>query len=70
MKLVRERKVKALFSEPQFPDKSAQVVARETGVRVYSLDPVVTGPSDPEEARGAYLRAMEKNLEVLQDALR
>jgi hypothetical protein len=31
---------------------------------------VVTGPSDPEEVRGAYLRAMEKNLEVLQEALR
>ena len=70
VKLVRERKVKALFAEPQFPDKSAQVVARETGIRVYSLDPVVTGPSDPGEARGAYLRAMEKNLEVLQEALR
>ena len=70
VKLVRERKVKALFAEPQFPDQSAQVVARETGVRVYSLDPVVTGPSDPEEARGAYLRALEKNLEVLQEALR
>ena len=70
VKLVRERKVKALFAEPQFPDQSAQVVARETGVRVYSLDPAVTGPTDPEEARGAYLRAMEKNLEVLQEALR
>ena len=70
VKLVRERKVKALFAEPQFPDQSAQVVARETGVRVYSLDPVVTGPSDPAAARGAYLRAMEKNLEVLQEALR
>ena len=70
VKLVRERKVKALFAEPQFPDQSAQVVARETGVRVYSLDPVVTGSTDPEEARGAYLRAMEKNLEVLQEALR
>jgi zinc transport system substrate-binding protein len=62
--------VKALFAEPQFPDQSAQVVARETGVRVYSLDPVVTGPSDPAAARGAYLQAMEKNLEVLQEALR
>ena len=70
VKLVRARQVKALFAEPQFPDKSAQVVARETGVRVYSLDPVVTGPSDPVAARGAYLQAMEKNLEVLQEALR
>jgi zinc transport system substrate-binding protein len=70
VKLVRARGVKALFAEPQFPDQSAQVVARETGVRVYSLDPVVTGPSDPAAARGAYLQAMEKNLEVLQEALR
>jgi zinc transport system substrate-binding protein len=68
--LVRERKVKALFAEPQFPDKSAQVISRETGVKVYELDPVVTGPSEPSEARGAYLRAMGKNLGVLQEALR
>jgi zinc transport system substrate-binding protein len=68
--LVRERKVKALFAEPQFADKSAQVISRETGVKVYELDPVVTGPSESSEARGAYLRAMEKNLGVLQEALR
>lgn len=68
--LVRERKVKALFAEPQFPDKSAQVISRETGVKVHELDPVVTGPSEPSEARGAFLRAMEKNLGVLQEALR
>lgn len=68
--LVRERQVKALFAEPQFSDKSAQVIARETGARVFQLDPVVTGPSDPAEARGAYLRAMEKNLGVLLEALR
>jgi zinc transport system substrate-binding protein len=70
IKLVRERGVKALFAEPQFSDQSAQVIARETGVKVYQLDPVVTGPSEPETARGAWLAAMEKNLAVLQDALR
>ncbi len=68
--IVRGRGVKALFAEPQFPDKSARVIARESGATVYELDPVVTGPSDPREARGAYLRAMEKNLGVLQQALR
>lgn len=70
VKLVRGRGVKALFAEPQFSDKSAQVIAAETGMKVYQLDPVVTGPSEPEEARGAWLAAMEKNLAVLQDALR
>ena len=67
---MRGKGVKALFAEPQFPDKSARVIARESGVEVYELDPVVTGPSDPREARGAYLRAMENNLAVLERALR
>ena len=70
VKLVRAREVKALFAEPQFPDRSAQVIAAETGAKVYQLDPVVTGPAEPEAARGAWLAAMEKNLGVLQDALR
>lgn len=70
IELVRDRKVKALFAEPQFPDKSAQVISRETGVKVHELDPVATGPSEPSEARGAFLRTMEKNLAVLQEALR
>jgi zinc transport system substrate-binding protein len=70
IKLVREREVKALFTEPQYSDRSAQVISRETGVKVYEIDPVATGPSDPEAARGAWLAAMEKNLAVLQEALR
>ena len=70
IKLVRERGVKALFAEPQFSDQSAQVIARETGLKVYELDPVATGPAEPDAARGAWLAAMEKNLAVLQDALR
>ncbi len=70
VKLVRARGVKALFAEPQFPDRSAQVIAAETGAKVYQLDPVVTGPAEPEAARGAWLAAMEKNLGVLRDALR
>lgn len=70
VKLVHERNVKALFAEPQFSGTSARVIARETGLQVYELDPVVTGPADPASARGAWLRAMDKNLEVLQNALR
>jgi len=68
--LVRARGVKAILSEPQYSDKAAQTIARETGARVVQFDPVATGPSDPPEARNAYLRAMEKNLAALQDALR
>lgn len=70
IKLVSERGVKVLFAEPQYSDRTARAIARETGAEVYVLDPVVTGPTDPVEARGAFLRAMEKNLTVLEKALR
>ena len=60
--------VKALFAEPQYPAKTAEVIARETGARVYTLDPVVTGDATPD-AMDAYLIAMRKNMEVLKEAL-
>ncbi|MFZ4482873.1 MAG: metal ABC transporter substrate-binding protein [Chthoniobacterales bacterium] len=68
--LVRREDVKVLLAEPQYPHQSADVIARETGARVYELDPVVTGPAEPTAAREAYCRAMEQNLTVLQEALR
>ncbi|MEI6033486.1 MAG: zinc ABC transporter substrate-binding protein [Verrucomicrobiae bacterium] len=67
--LVRKQKVHALFAEPQYPSGSAEVIERETGVPVSILDPVVTGPREPDKARDAYLTAMRKNLGVLRKAL-
>jgi zinc transport system substrate-binding protein len=67
---VRAKKVKALFAEPQFSDASAQVIARECGLQVHELDPVVTGPTDAAGARDAWLQAMEGNVSVLAKALR
>lgn len=55
----------ALFAEPQFPRKPAEVIARETGGGVYVLDPVVSGPADAS----AYVKAMERNAAVLAEAL-
>lgn len=66
---VRQNKVKALFAEPQYPAKSAQVIHRETGVPVSILDPAVTGPTEPAKARDSYINTMEKNLKVLVNAL-
>ncbi|HUU97013.1 MAG TPA: metal ABC transporter substrate-binding protein [Phycisphaerae bacterium] len=63
--LVRESGVKALFGEPQYPGVAADAIARETGAKVYVLDPGVTGPDDPD----AYITIMEKNLAVLKEAL-
>ncbi len=66
IKMVRAKKIMALFAEPQYPAKDAEVIARETGARVYTLDPVSTGPmEDPDR----YIKAMDANLITLKRAL-
>jgi zinc transport system substrate-binding protein len=66
IEIVKSSKAPALFVEPQYPSKSAEVIAKETGARVYVLDPAVTGPDDPD----AYLNIMKNNLAALKEALR
>lgn len=65
---VEESGIKALFAEPQYSSKAADVIARETGARVYTLDPVVTGEADPDSF-DVYINAMEQNKKALQEAL-
>lgn len=67
IELVRRKKIKALFAEPQYPSGAAQAIARETGAQVYILDPLATGPQDDLDY---YLTAMERNLKVLGEALK
>lgn len=63
---VKALKVKALFAEPQYPAKAAETIAKETGARVYTLDPAVTGPMEAD----AYVSIMDNNLKTLQEALK
>lgn len=63
---VKKLKIKALFAEPQYPKKAAESIASETGSKVYTLDPAVTG----ELQKDAYIKIMDKNLEVLKEALK
>ena len=63
--LIKKTGIRAIFSEPQYPSRAALAIAKETGTRVYVLDPAATGPDDYD----AYLRIMETNLEVLKKAL-
>ncbi|OPX85948.1 MAG: High-affinity zinc uptake system binding-protein ZnuA precursor [Pelotomaculum sp. PtaB.Bin013] len=62
---VEKSKIKALFAEPQYPAKAAETIASETGARVYTLDPGVTGDMEPD----AYLKTMEINMKTLEEAL-
>ena len=68
MTTIREEGVCALFAEPQYTDDSIDLFARETGLPVYLLDPVVSGEADPDDF-DAYLRIMRQNLETLLEAL-
>lgn len=64
--LVKQSNTKALFAEPQYSKDAAETIAKETGAKVYMLDPIVTGDYDKD----AYLKTMDKNLAVLEEALK
>ena len=64
--LVKAMGVKALFVEPQYPQKAAETIARETGAGLYRLDPVVSGDSSKE----SYELIMRENARVLLEALK
>ncbi len=64
---IKKANVKGIFAEPQYPAKAAEVIAKETGIKVSVLDPAVTGEANGD--RNAYLKIMEKNLKSLQEAL-
>ena len=68
IKIVNSLPVKVLFTEPQYSPKAAETIARETGAEIFTLDPVTTGESVPENA-DAYINAMEKNMLTLVKAL-
>ncbi len=65
IKIIEDSGTRILFTEPQYPAKSAETIARETGTRVYVLDPAVTGTPEAD----AYLKIMENNMKTLQEAL-
>ena len=69
IRLMKESNTQVIFIEPQYAEKTAQTVARETGAKIYTLDPVVTGEATPEAAND-YLRKMTANAAVLAEALR
>ena len=64
--LIKKLGIKSLFSEPQYPAIAANTISKETGAKVYSLDPAVTGPDNKD----AYVNIMKKNLGVLKEALK
>lgn len=67
VKIVREKKVAAIFTEPQYPPKIAQTIASETGIPSVVLDPVATGPD--QAPLDYYQKTMLQNLEIIKRTL-
>ncbi len=60
--------VKVIFTEPQYSPKAAETIARETGAKIFELDPIVTGEAKPENLPD-YIDRMLNNVIVLAKAL-
>ena len=64
-KVIREKDVKIIFTEPQFSPKIAQRIAKDTGVPLAELDTLETGPLKPT----AYEEGLRRNLSTVQKHL-
>ncbi|MEW6328305.1 MAG: metal ABC transporter substrate-binding protein [Thermodesulfobacteriota bacterium] len=64
---IQKEKVAAIFAEPQYPPRLAQVLSHETGVPFYVLDPVTTAQGTV--GLDYYEKAMHVNLAILQKVL-
>lgn len=60
--------VKVIFTEPQYSPSAAETIANETGAKIYTLDPIVTGEATPSSADD-YINKMRENMVTLQTAL-
>ncbi len=64
--IVQGRKVKAIFSDPDSPRKLVDQLGRDLKLPVAQLDPLESGPLNPE----AYEDAMRRNLRVFAQYLK
>ena len=62
---IKKEDVKAIFVEPEYSIKVVDTIARETGVKVYTLNPITYGKNNKDE----YINIMKENINVLKEAL-
>lgn len=66
-KIMKETQAGAVFTEPQYPVRVAQILAKETGVPFATLDPAASGPEDAPS--GYYENVMRQNMKTLESTL-
>jgi ABC-type Zn uptake system ZnuABC Zn-binding protein ZnuA len=64
---IRAKQAGAVFTEPQYPPKTAATIAQEAGVATTTLDPVATGPENA--GLDYYEKTMRENMKNLQTVL-
>lgn len=64
IKAAKERNVKAIFTEPQLPEEPVRALAEETGLPVYTLDPLGGAPG-----RKTYAELILYNANTIAKAL-
>jgi zinc transport system substrate-binding protein len=64
--LIKGSGINVLFAEPQYSARAAETIARQTGAKIYSLDPAVTGP----DSLDSYVTIMRGNLLSMISAFR
>jgi ABC-type Zn uptake system ZnuABC Zn-binding protein ZnuA len=67
VKTIRHEKAGAIFTEPQYPEKIGQTLAKEAGIATATLDPGATGPQNAP--LDYYETVMRKNLATLEGTL-
>jgi zinc transport system substrate-binding protein len=67
IKTATAMKAGGIFSEPQYPARVVQTIAKETGIKAADLDPVATGPENAP--LDYYEVVMRHNLETLKSVL-
>jgi zinc transport system substrate-binding protein len=65
IKLIKEKQIKVIFTETALPSKDADLIVRQTGVRLAVLQPLETY-DDPKDT---YVSLMRQNLANLKQAL-
>jgi zinc transport system substrate-binding protein len=66
-RIIRQQNVAAIFYEPAYSDAVARMLARQTGVPAFPLNPFNYVKTAPDAA--SYERVMEANLKTLEQAL-
>lgn len=65
--LIKKEQIGYLFNEPGYSDEIAKTIQHETGIKIFILDPVSSGPASAKKEY--YFKVMKNNFSVLQEII-